>query len=180
MFSSSDSKLFSCFAVSFSTEILLSKSDFAFESSLCARSISDLICSALSAQAFAAFKSSSTDEYFISALRLSVSSFAELYLLFASAFLRINSVLTRSSFLSFSSNLEISALQTSRCSLTFSRSEASVSRAFNCFFCSDKSCEIISAESVSTSTSSAFANSATFVLADSDSVSSLVTSFDFL
>ena len=92
LFSSSDSKLFSCFAVSFSTEILLSKSDFAFESSLCARLISDLICSALSAQAFAAFKSSSTDEYFISALRLSVSSFAELYLLFASAFLRINSV----------------------------------------------------------------------------------------
>lgn len=51
LFSSSDSKLFSCFAVSFSTETLLSKSDFAFESSLCARSISDLICSALSAQA---------------------------------------------------------------------------------------------------------------------------------
>ena len=92
LFSSSDSKPFSCFAVSFSAETLPSKSDFAFESSLCARSISDLICSALSAQAFAAFKSSSTDEYFISALRLSVSSFAELYLFFASAFLRINSV----------------------------------------------------------------------------------------
>ena len=40
--------------------------------------------------------------------------------------------------------------------------------------------EVCKAESVSSSTSNAFANSVTFVFTDSDSVSSLVTSFDFL